>query len=59
MFPPPGGRAANGHAGHVRQPVDAEGLGHRLRSEHHDQLHAGKSNNLLTFGLAQVLADII
>lgn len=42
VFPPPGGRAADGHAGHVRQPVNAEGLGHRLRSEHHDQLHAGR-----------------
>lgn len=32
---------ANGHTRHVRQPVDAEGFSHRVRTEHHDKLHAG------------------
>lgn len=43
LSPPRAGRrAADGHAGHVRQPVHAAGLGHRVRPEHHDKLHAGK-----------------
>lgn len=48
-----GRRPAHGHAGHVRQPVHAEGLGHCVCTQHHDQLHAGALILILNLPLQQ------